>query len=141
MIGPHLGKRKYVVEKITTKCKSKQTSIATVRNHLRNASQLHDSPYFSLVTSFKNRKINRDLLALCKLRKCRRKKYKRRGKLTTTSHTQMFSSSLSSKILVIKDFTSDTAKGILPPVSILISIFAAGVSSTPVATGKHGLLP
>ncbi len=34
------GKRKYVEEKMTTKLKSKQTSIAPVRNHLRTVASL-----------------------------------------------------------------------------------------------------
>jgi hypothetical protein len=39
-LGFTKGKRKYMEEKTTTKLKSKKTSIATVRNHLRTVASL-----------------------------------------------------------------------------------------------------
>jgi hypothetical protein len=39
-VGFTKGKRKYVEEKMATKLKSKQTSIATVQNHLRTVASL-----------------------------------------------------------------------------------------------------
>ncbi len=39
-LGSTKGKRKYDVEKITTNFKCKQTSIATVRNHLRTLASI-----------------------------------------------------------------------------------------------------
>jgi hypothetical protein len=46
-------KRKYVEEKMTATLKFKQSSIATVRNHLLTVYQIPDPPYFSLPTTFK----------------------------------------------------------------------------------------
>ncbi len=45
-------KRKFVEEKTTTKLKSKQTSIAMVRNHLQTLASLPTPPPFSLHTTF-----------------------------------------------------------------------------------------
>ncbi len=46
-------KRKCFEEKKTATLKSKQTSIATVRNHLRTLASFPNPPHFSLVTNFK----------------------------------------------------------------------------------------
>ncbi len=47
-------KRKYSEEKITAKLKFKQSSIATVRNHLLTIYQILDPSYFSLPTTLKH---------------------------------------------------------------------------------------